>query len=150
MNTGKKTYCQGYCPRASFYSKIGKFKKTNQKTPNFFIKGDMKKFILVYFVFNLFIMIAATTRVYSGAMPPMLMARFMLFFPFPGNLPQLVEFGGIAPWITHLSYRIFSMMMTTTMIGILLGFLYKPRTWCTVCPINTLSDAYLTITKKRK
>lgn len=143
MKTKKKTYCQGYCPRASLYTKMGTFKKINRKTPNFFIKGNMKYFILLYFVFNLFIMIAATTRVYSGMMPPMLMARFMIFFPFPGKLPQLLEFPNIAPWITHLSYRVFSMMLSTTILGILFGLLYKPRSWCTICPINTLSDSYL-------
>ncbi|WP_422691256.1 4Fe-4S binding protein [Clostridium thermosuccinogenes] len=39
-------------------------------------------------------------------------------------------------------------MLTTTIFGLLLAWIFKPRTWCTVCPINTASDVLLKINKK--
>ncbi|HSP48324.1 MAG TPA: 4Fe-4S binding protein, partial [Clostridiaceae bacterium] len=46
----------------------------------------------------------------------------------------------IAPWITHLAFRLYSMTLTSTVIGLIMGALYRPRTWCSVCPVNTVSD----------
>jgi polyferredoxin len=70
---GKKTWCQGYCPRANLYTVLFKGKGKNARA-------------------------------------------------------------------AHLSFRVYSMMFTTTVIGLLFGFVYKPRTWCMVCPVNTISD----------
>nr|WP_242694155.1 hypothetical protein [Proteiniclasticum aestuarii] len=39
--------------------------------------------------------------------------------------------------------------MTTTLIGLSLSYLYKPRTWCTICPVNTISDIYIMENRKR-
>lgn len=80
LRTRKKTWCQGYCPRASLYTTLGKSKRWKSLS---------------------------------------------------------------TPWLTHLSYRFYSMMMTTTLIGLVLAMVYKPRTWCTICPIATVSDVIL-------
>lgn len=144
LKNKKKTWCQGYCPRANLYTACGK--KTNKfsfKTPKFFIKGKMKWIMLIYFVISLFIIIMSTIKVAAGSAPPMLYLRFLIIFPLDFGLPQLIEFNGIIPWITHLSYRFYSMMMTTTALGLILAVVYKPRTWCTICPIATVSEIYI-------
>ncbi|MBU3113454.1 4Fe-4S binding protein [Clostridium lacusfryxellense] len=66
--------------------------------------------------------------------------RFMLAFQIPMNMPQLLNISSIPNWAVHLSFRAYSMMLTTTAIGLILGFIYRPRTWCTICPVNTISD----------
>lgn len=143
IKNNKKTWCQGYCPRANLYSTCGKLTAHNRKTPIFFIKGNMKWIMLTYFGISLFIITMSTIRVSSGMMPPMEMLRFLIFIPIPTELPQIIEFSNVVPWLTHLSYRMYSMMMTTTVIGLVLAIVYKPRTWCTICPIATVSDVYL-------
>jgi polyferredoxin len=65
-------------------------------------------------------------------------------------MPQLIELSAMAPWLTHLSYRFYSMMLTTTLIGLVLSVLYKPRTWCTVCPISTISGQYISQKTKKE
>lgn len=35
-----------------------------------------------------------------------------------------------------ISYLIFRMMFVSSILGILLGILYKPRSWCQVCPMG--------------
>jgi hypothetical protein len=145
----KKTWCQGYCPRASLFVTLGKGKKTNKRTtPLYFLKGDMKWYVFAYFGINLFFISISTIRVAAGAMAPMNYLRFLFFIPVHEQFPQLFEMSNIAPWVTHLAYRFYSMMMTTTIFGLILAFVYKPRTWCTICPINTMSDAYISKTKK--
>lgn len=144
----RKTWCQGYCPRASLYTTCGKMKKTSRNTPKFFIQGNMKWIMLTYFAVSLAIITMSTIKVAGGGVPPMTYLRFLIFIPIRGEMPQLFDLSNIAPWLTHLSYRFYSMMMTTTFLGLLLAALYKPRTWCTVCPISTISDAYIKGTKK--
>ncbi len=137
----KKTWCQGYCPRACLYSTCGRATgKWSQKTPRFFIKGPMKCIMLGYFCISLVIIIITTIAVAKGR-PPMASLRFLLLIPLSG-LPQLFTISS-PDWLLHLSYRFYSMMLTTTTIGFVLALVFKPRTWCTICPIATVSEAYI-------
>lgn len=140
----KKTWCQGYCPRASLYTTCGKSKKwPSLNTPRFFIKGNMKWFMLAYFGISLTFILMSTLGVAKGMRLPMEHLRFLILIPVPFEMPQLFDIMYIAPWLTHLSYRFYSMMMTTTFLGFILAMVYKPRTWCTICPIATVSDVIL-------
>lgn len=147
LKNQKKTWCQGYCPRASLYTTCGKSKKwTSLKTPKFFIKGKMKWIMLAYFGISLTFILKSTLSVASDMKLPMEYLRFLIVIPIPFKMPQLFDIMTFAPWVTHLSYRFYSMMMTTTVLGLILALVYKPRTWCTICPISTISDVVL---KKR-
>lgn len=139
----KKTWCQGYCPRASLYVQVGKKRKHTRKTPNFFVKGNMKWILLTYFGISLTIILLSTIKVAQGQIPAMEYLRFLLVVPIPWSLPQLFHIQHDLTWLTHLSYRFYSMMMTTTILGLLMAVIYKPRTWCTVCPVGTLSELYI-------
>jgi polyferredoxin len=141
FKTGKKTWCQGYCPRGSLYKTIGHLKKKQRKTPDFFIRGNMKWIVLAYFCISLIVITLSTIKVAAGNIAPMNYLRFLLVIPV-GNPPQLFSFHTL-PWMVHLSYRFYSMMLTTTTLGLIFGLLYKPRAWCTICPISTVSSAYI-------
>lgn len=150
VKTNKKTYCQGYCPRANLYTKAGKTtSKTSRKTPMFFIKGNMKWIVLAYFGISLIFITLSTIRVAAGSMMPLDQLRYLIVFRIPFKIVQIFEFNNVLSWITHLSYRFYSMMMTTTTLGLFLALVYKPRTWCTICPISTISDVYLNNSKKQ-
>ncbi len=137
----KKTWCQGYCPRSSLYTTCGKATKSfSGKTPMFFIKGPMKWIMLGYFGISLTFVIMSTIGVANGN-PPMDYLRFLMIVPIK-FFPQLTTISS-PDWVLHFSYRFYSMMMTTTILGFILALVYKPRTWCTICPINTVSNAYL-------
>lgn len=141
----RKVWCQSYCPRASLYTTLGKRKKwASRKMPRFFIQGNMKWIMLSYFGLSLLFILLSTIRVAIGSRAPMEYLRFLIVFPLYFRMPQLFHFTQMAPWLTHLSYRFYSMMMTTTFLGFLLAMFYKSRTWCTICPIATLSDVILT------
>jgi polyferredoxin len=147
---GKKTWCQSYCPRASLFTVLFKGKSQNSRTVPKWLTGDKAKmFFLIYFSFNLFILFMSTLMVFRGRIDAMERVRFMIAFQLPWNMPQLLNIGSIPNWAVHLSFRVYSMMFSTTVIGLVLGFLYKPRTWCTVCPVNTISDMAIKKSIKR-
>lgn len=140
----KKTWCQSYCPRSSLFTRLFKGRSlTGQAGPDWLVNGKGKWIMLAYFGFNLFIITMSTIRVSRGLMEPLERIRFLIMFQLPWSIPQLVDFGAMPGWAVHLSYRIYSMMFTTIVLGLILGWLFYPRTWCRVCPINTLSDLAL-------
>ncbi|WKY47567.1 hypothetical protein Q5O24_14640 [Eubacteriaceae bacterium ES3] len=147
----QKTWCQGYCPRAGLLNTIGKSKLGRSKpSPKFFTRGSMKWIMLIYFGISLTFITISTIRVATAGVAPMEILKLLIVIPLPFEVPQLVEFSGIAPWLTHLSYRFYSMMLTTTLIGLSLSVVYKPRTWCTVCPISTVSGEYIKFQNQRQ
>lgn len=140
----KKTWCQQYCPRSRLFTVVTNNRYFSGKPgPDWLIKGKGKWFVLAYFTINILMMTMSTIRVANGLMAPVEKVRFLIVFIFPWKLPQIFNNGYVADWLIHLSYRIYSMMFTTTIIGLLLALLFLPRTWCRVCPINTLSDISL-------
>jgi polyferredoxin len=42
--------------------------------------------------------------------------------------------------LKSMGYVFVRMILITTLLGIGLGILYKPRTWCTICPMGTISQ----------
>lgn len=140
----KKTWCQHYCPRSRLFTVATKGRSlTGRSGPAWLIKGQAKWFFLAYFAINILMITMSTIRVANGLMLPVEKVRFLIFIFLPWKLPQFLMIGPASNWVIHLSYRIYSMMFTTTVLGLILGFLFLPRTWCTVCPINTLSDISL-------
>ncbi|MGK0467352.1 4Fe-4S binding protein [Clostridium sp.] len=144
---GKKTWCQNYCPRANLFTVLFK-NKSLKIAPKWLTKGDAKEYLLIYFGFNLFLLFMSTIMVFNGRIEPMEKVRFMIAFQLPWNMPQLLNISFIPNWAVHLSFRVYSMMFTSTVIGMILAFKYSPRTWCTICPVNTISD--MVISKKNK
>lgn len=140
----KKTWCHGYCPRAKLFTVLFRGRSlTGQTAPRWVTHGRLKWFVLIYFGLNMLVMVASTFAVARGRVDAMETLRFLIAFRLPWEIPQALEFGFLPGWAVHLSFRMYSMMMTTTVIGLLLGWFYKPRTWCAICPINTVSNAVL-------
>ncbi len=136
----EKLWCHRYCPRASFTSQLGK-KAPWRKVPKGFANRSIKRIMLWYFGLNLLFITGSTTRIYLGMMEPMAFIRLFIFIPlFP--LPQLVHIE-TAPFLLHLSYRLYSMMLSSTLMGLALARIYRPRLWCAVCPVGTLSSKVL-------
>ena len=61
---------------------------------------------------------------------------FMLFFIFGMFGVQLYMNG----WtLAGVGCTFWNIILATTIVGIVFGFIYAPRTWCTFCPMGTLS-----------
>ncbi len=139
-----KTWCKKYCPRADLFCVAFENKTKNDRKLHKWFKGKrLKKVVLGYFALNLLVMILSTSMVAFSAEPAVEKIRFMIVFEIPLYLPQLIAISNVPDWIVHFAYRIYSMMFTSTVIGLWLGYLYKARTWCTICPVNTLSNIKL-------
>ncbi len=138
----KKSWCQGLCPRADLLSRL-KPVSAGKAAPRALTSDRVKRGVLTYFCMNLLFITLSTFMVSQGQMAPIDRVRFLIAFQIPWEMPQLLTFEGISGTVIHLAFRLYSLMFTSTVAGVVLALLYKPRTWCTVCPVNTLSDAAL-------
>lgn len=66
------------------------------------------------------------TRILRGVVFAVLMG-FMIF--------RLVHSGGV---LAKIAFVFVTMCIITTVLAIILGLIFKPRTWCAVCPMGTL------------
>lgn len=134
----EKLWCKYYCPRAGFFVRALSKISLNKKKPKFITGAKLKKAVLIYFTINLFFILMSTVMVGFVGMAPMEHIRFLIAIALPINLPQLVNVA--APdFLIHFGYRMYSVMFTSTVIGLVLGFIYTPRTWCIFCPIQTIT-----------
>lgn len=136
----KKLWCSTYCPRASLLLKTGTAKRT-RAIPRHFSNGKLKKVMLWYFGLNLLFITGSTIQVAMGNMASMEYVRLFIAIPLT-PLPQLLEISS-PPALLHLSYRFYSMMLSSTLLGIALSRIYRPRIWCAICPVGTVSTALL-------
>jgi hypothetical protein len=135
----EKRWCHRYCPRASLITITGKRNQKKWKIlpPNWHT-GTVRKLFLWYFSLNLLFIAGSTTQIALGRMEAMPYIRLFIAIPL-WPLPQVFSPAG-PEWLTHLSYRFYSMMLSTTILGITFSRIWRPRAWCAICPIGTLSN----------
>lgn len=139
-------WCRHYCPRASITTLVGRKRGKYKKTPIIFRDGYLKKMMLTYFTLNLLFITGSTIGVARGSMAAMPYIRLFIAIPlFP--IPQLIDIS-MSQWMSHLSYRLYSMMLSSTILGITFALLYRPRAWCAVCPVGTILKKIPTEQKK--
>ena len=121
------------------YTKL--YEKPWSKSPLLIRTGRARTIMLWYFGLNLLFIIGSTTRIALGKMEPFAFIRLFIFIPlFP--LPQLIHLN-LSPVLLHLSYRFYSMMLSSTILAAVLARIYRPRIWCAMCPVGTLSNTLL-------
>ena len=60
------------------------------------------------------------------------------------------EAGAVADWIAQFSFGFYSIMLTSTIIGLAVMAIFKPRTWCAFCPMGTMTQAICKLKAKER
>jgi len=48
--------------------------------------------------------------------------------------------GGVTDWVAQFAFGFYSVMLTSTVLGLITMALFKPRTWCVYCPMGTMTQ----------
>lgn len=48
--------------------------------------------------------------------------------------------GTVPDWVAQFAFGFYSIMLTSTIIGLAVNVLFKPRTWCSFCPMGTMTQ----------
>jgi hypothetical protein len=46
----------------------------------------------------------------------------------------------VSPWVVQFSFKLYSLMLTSEIMAILAMIWFRPRAWCTFCPMGTLTQ----------
>ena len=137
---GGKAFCNRYCGRGQLFGVIGEKAKLsrNMPTPKWMYSKFFRYGFLVFFLSMFGIMVFQTYLVAGGAAT--LSEALKLFWTFKVPWGWTYTAGTTADWIAQYSFGFYSMMLTSTLIGLIVMALYKPRSWCTFCPMGTMTQ----------
>lgn len=145
---GNKVYCNSYCGRSQLFDLLGrKFKLSrNKPTPKFLYSTGFRYGFLAFFMTMFGLMVFNTYQVFAGQ--PLKEAVTLLWtFRLPWTWAE-VSF--VEPWVAQFSFGFFSVMLTSTILGLASMVLYKPRTWCTFCPMGSMTQAICKVKNKKE
>lgn len=146
---GGKTYCNKYCGRGQLFHILGReFKLSRDKPmPNFMKSYWFRYGFLAFFMTMFSIMIFNTYLVFSNTKDLNQVVTLLWSWKLPW---EWVDTSIVSPWIAQFAFGFYSVMLTSTVIGIITMLLYKPRSWCVYCPMGTMTQGISTLKHKKQ
>ena len=137
---GNKHFCNRYCGRAQLFSKLGGDCKCsrNSVTPRWMSSKWFRYVFLAFFLTMFGVMIFNTYLVAVGA--ENLKEVIKLFWTFRVPWGWTYSAGIVPDWIAQFAFGFYSLMLTSTLVGLIVMILFKPRSWCTFCPMGTMTQ----------
>ena len=134
-----KGYCNRYCGRGHLFSLIGgRFGLSRKKDVPRWLKSKWFRYgFLIFFFAMFFQMLWTTWLVFSGATDLKQVVTLLWTFKLPWHWAY---YGGTAPWVAQFAFGFYSVMLTSTILGLLTMVLFKPRSWCVYCPMGTMTQ----------
>ena len=136
---GNKAYCNRYCGRGQLFALLGgRFGLSRKKDMPKWMRSPYFRYGFLAFFLTMFgIMIFNTYLVYAGAELKQVVTLLWTF-----KLPWHWAYHGtiIAPWAAQYAFGFYSVMLTSTLLGLVTMVLFKPRSWCVYCPMGTMTQ----------
>lgn len=134
---GTKDYCNIYCGRGRLYSFLGKKFSMNKPTPFFFKTPYFRYGFFIFFFLMFGSILLKTYYVMIGANNLEEIITLLWTFDFPWEYKEIAS---IPTWITQYAFGFYSLMLTTTILGLISMVVHKPRSFCVYCPMGTMTQ----------
>ena len=137
---GSKAFCNKYCDRGQLLALLGgRFGLSRRKDiPNWMKSKAFRYGFLIFFFVMFFLMLWNTYLVFAGATSLKQVVTLLWTFNVPWNWAYHGDL--FAPWVTQFAFGFYSVMLTSTILGIITMVLFKPRSWCVYCPMGTMTQ----------
>ena len=137
---GDKLYCNRYCGRGQLFDLLGnKFHLSRKKDIPGFLRSKWFRYgFLIFFFIMFFQMLFNTYLVFQGTNSLKEAVTLLWTFRLPWNWAY---HGTAAPWVAQFAFGFYSVMLTSTVLGLVTMALFKPRSWCVYCPMGTMTQA---------
>ena len=145
MVGGNKAFCNRYCGRGQLLQQCGGCSRKVQ-APKWLSSKWFRYGFLVFFLSMFGSMVFQTYLVAAGAASLREAIKLLWMFRIPWGWTYTAGF--VADWIAQFSFGFYSLMLTSTIIGLVVNILYKPRTWCSFCPMGTMTQMICRIKAK--
>ena len=137
---GGKWYCNRYCGRGQLFGLLGgKFGLSRKKDiPNWMKSKWFRYGFLIFFLIMFLQMLWATYLVFAGTQDLRHVVTLLWTFKLPWSWAYhgtLVHTG-----VAQFAFGFYSVMLTSTVLGLVTMVLFKPRSWCVYCPMGTMTQ----------
>jgi hypothetical protein len=145
---GNKAYCNKYCGRGQLFALLGaKLKLSRNAAPPKFLRSALFRYGFLTFFMTMFgLMCFSTYRVFSGY-PLSKVVTLLWVFKLPWQWPDV---GTALPWVAQYAFGFFSVMLTSTILGLTTMALFRPRSWCVYCPMGTMTQGICQLKNKSR
>ena len=148
--SGNKTYCNRYCGRGQLFGILGgKLGLSRKKDVPKFLKSKWFRYgFLAFFMFMFGNMLFSTYLVFKGTNSLKEVVTILWTFKVPWSF----AFNGanVPAWVVQFAFGFYSVMLTSTILGVITMLLYKPRSWCVYCPMGTMTQGICRIKNMKK
>lgn len=145
---GTKGYCNRYCGRGQLFSLLGgRFGLSRKRDVPKWMKSKTFRYgFLIFFFVIFFIMLWNTYLVFAGAAE--LKQAVTLLWTF--RLPWHWAYHGTLfhQGVAQFAFGFYSVMLTSTVLGLVTMALFKPRSWCVYCPMGTMTQLICKVKNK--
>ena len=144
---GNKWFCNHFCERGQLFRVLAaKFGCSQRKPAPAWLASPWFRYGFLAFFLTMFgNILYQTYRVFGGAASLREVVKLFWTFRVPWGWAYTA---GTAPdWVAQFSFGFYSLMLTSTLIGLIVMALYRPRTWRSFCPMGTMTQ---TICKARQ
>ena len=137
---GNKGYCNRYCGRGQLFGLLGGRLGLSRKKdiPGWMKSRAFRYGFLVFFLIMFCQMLWNTVLVFTGASDLKQVVTLLWIF----KLPWHWAYHGTLfhPGTAQFAFGFYSVMLTSTILGLITMVLFKPRSWCVYCPMGTMTQ----------
>ncbi len=142
--SGNKHYCHKYCGRGQLFNVLGSKLSRNKPLPRFMVSPYFRYGFLTFFMIMFLNMIFTTYLVFANTTSVNEVLTILWSFNVPWSFANP---SAINSWITQFAFGFYSVMLTSTIIGMITMLLYKPRGFCVYCPMGTMTQSICKLKK---
>ena len=135
----EKAYCNRYCGRGQLFELLGGRLGLSRRLrgPGWLKSKGFRYGFLVFFLAMFGNMLFVTYLVFAGARDLGEAVTLLWTFRLPWDWAYQ---GGVPAWAAQFAFGFYSVMLTSTVLGLVLMLLFRPRTWCVFCPMGTMTQ----------
>ena len=142
----EKAYCNRYCGRGQLFELLGGRLGLSRRlrVPGWLKSKGFRYGFLVFFLAMFGNMLFVTYLVFAGARDLGEAVTLLWTFRLPWDWAY---HGGVPAWAAQFAFGFYSVMLTSTVLGLVLMLLFRPRTWCVCCPMGTMTQLVCKVRK---
>ncbi|HCP14390.1 MAG TPA: hypothetical protein DIT32_01180 [Peptococcaceae bacterium] len=137
---GEKSYCNQYCGRGQLFELLGNrlgFSRKKDILP--FIRSSWFRYgFLIFFLAMFGNMVYSTYLVFTGTSELKQVVTLLWTWKLPWHWAHTVT--AVSPGVAQFAFGFYSLMLTSTLLGLITMVLFKPRSWCVYCPMGTMTQ----------
>ncbi len=135
-----KSYCNRYCGRGQLFGVLGgRFGLSRRKDIPMWMKTKWFRYgFLAFFLTMFMVMLWNTYLVFAEARDLSQVVTLLWTFKLPWQWAYHGTFFHVGT--AQFAFGFYSVMLTSSVLGLITMVLFKPRSWCVYCPMGTMTQ----------